>query len=94
MDEIKKLKMKDLKDLSDILEEILDAHLRILEIKDGSIILTFHCLHELDVLFPLSKRQEGKLQEIGVTRIYTEEQEYYRYSPPLKGICSCSIKLH
>ncbi len=86
VDEIKKLKMKDLKDLSDILEDILDTHLRILEIKDGSIILTFHCLHEPDVLFPLSKRQEEKLQEIGVTRIYTGEREYHRYSPPSTGI--------
>ncbi len=84
--EIKKLKMKDLKDLSDILEDILDTHLRILEIKDGSIILTFHCLHEFDVIFPLSRRQKEKLQEIGVTRIYTGDQEHYRYSPPPKGI--------
>ncbi len=67
VDEIKKLKMKDLKDLSNILEDILDTHLRILEIKDGSIILTFHCLHEPGMLFALSKRQEEKLQEIGFT---------------------------
>ncbi len=86
VDEIKKLKMKDLKYLSDILEDILDTHLRILEIKDGSIILTFHCLHEFDVIFPLSRRQEEKLQETGVTRIYAGDQEYYRYSPQPKGI--------
>ena len=86
MEEIKKLKMKNLKDLSDILEDILNTHLRILEIGDGSIILTFHCLHKLDVLFPLSSKQEEKLQEIGVMRIYTGEQEYYNYSPPSKGI--------
>ncbi len=85
VDEIKKLKMKDLKDLSNILEDILDTHLQILKIEDGSIILTFHCLHEPDVLFPLSRRQEEKLQKIGVMRIYTGEQEYYRYSPPPKG---------
>ncbi len=86
VDEIVKLKMKDLKDLSDILEDVLNTHLRILKIKDGSIILTFHCLHDLDVLFPLSSKQEEKLHEIGVTRIFTREQEYYRYSPPPKGI--------
>ncbi len=67
MDEIKKLKMKDLKDLSDILEDVLNTHLRILKIKGGNIILTFHCLHDLDVLFPL--------HEIGVTRIFTGIQQ-------------------
>ncbi len=90
VDEIKKLKMKDLKDLSDILEDILNTDLRILEIKDGSIILIFHCLHDFDVLFPLSRRQEEKLQEIGVMRIYTEEQDYYIYSPQSKGMVCCS----
>ncbi len=86
VDEIKKLKMKDLKDLSDILENILDVHLRILKIEDGSIILTFYSLHEFDVIFPLSRKQDKKLHEIGVTRIYAGDQEYYKYSPPPKGI--------
>ena len=52
--------------------------MHILKIIDGSIILTFHCL---DVLFPLSSKQE-ELQEIGVVRIYSEEQDYYQYSLP------------
>ncbi len=69
------LKMEDLKDIVDNLEKILETNLCILEIKDGSIILTFHCLHELDVLFPLSSKQEEKLLEIGVVRIYSEEHQ-------------------
>ncbi len=85
--ELEKLKMVELKDLTDILRKILDTELRILKIEDGCIILTFHCLHELDVLFPLSSKQEEELQEIGVTRIYSEEKEYYRsLHPTLKGI--------
>ncbi len=78
--EIERLKMVDLKDLSDILGKILDTDLRILKIRNGSIVLTFHTLHELDVLFPLSSKQEEELQKIGVVRIYSEEQEYYQQS--------------
>ncbi len=81
MNELKRIKMVDLKDLTDILGKILDTDLRIVKINDGSIILTFHCLHELDVLFPLSNKQKEELQEIGVRRIYSEEKEYYRSSP-------------
>ena len=80
--EVERLKMVDLKDLTDILGKILDTDLRILKIRNGSIVLTFHCLHELDVLFPLSSKQEEELQEIGVVRIYSEEQEYYQQSSP------------
>ena len=87
INELERLNMVDLKDVTDTLEKILDTDLRILKIRD-SIILTFHCLHELDVLFPLSSKQEEKLQEIGVRRIYSEEKEYCRYSqlPTKKGI--------
>ncbi len=80
---IERMKMEDLKDIADNLGKILETDLCILKIKDagdGSIILIFHCLHELDVLFPLSSKQE--LQEIGVRRIYSEEQEYYQQSSP------------
>ncbi len=49
---------------------------------ENCIILTFYSLHELDVLFPLSSKQEEELQEIGVVRIYSEEQEYYQQSSP------------
>ncbi len=82
IDEIKRMKMEDLKDIVDNLEKILETNLCILEIKDGCIILTLHCLHELDALFPLSCKQEKKLLEIGVVRIYSEEQEYYQQSSP------------
>ncbi len=79
INELERLKMLDLKDITDTLGKILDSDLRILKIRD-SIILTFHCLHELDVLFPLSSKQEEELQEIGVRRIYSEEKEYCQYS--------------
>ncbi len=82
--------MEDLKDIVDNLEKILKTNLCILEIKDGSIILTFHCLHELDVLFPLSNKQEEELQDIGVVRIYSEEQEYYQQPSQKKGIYNVS----
>ncbi len=80
IEEIKTIKLKDVKKLSEILEDILKTKLRVLEITDGSIILSFLCLHELDVLFPLSSTQVNQLQEIGVIYIY-REHEYYRYSP-------------
>ena len=76
--------MEDLKDIVDKLDEILDTNLCILKIEDGSIILTFHCLHELDTIFPLSSKQEEELQKIGVRRIYSDKQEYYRYQPSSK----------
>ncbi len=79
IDRIEQMKMEDLKDIVDNLRRILETDLRILKIKDGNI-LTFHCLHELDVLFPLSSKQEEELQEIGVAKIYSEEQEYYQHS--------------
>ncbi len=86
INEIERMKMEDLKVIADNLRKVLETNLCILKIEDGSIILTFHCLHELDVLFPLSSKQEEKLQEIGVTRIYSEEQEYYQQSSPINGI--------
>ncbi len=66
--------MVDLKYIDDNLGNILETELSILNIEEGSIILIFHCLHELDVLFPLSNKQEEELQEIGVVRIYSEEK--------------------
>ena len=75
---IERMKMEDLKDIADNLGKILETDLCILKIKDagdGSIILIFHCLHELDVLFPLSSKQEEELQEIGVVEIYSEKQQ-------------------
>ncbi len=94
--ELEKMKIVNLKDLTDILRKILDTELRILKINHGSIILTFHCLHELDVLFPLSRKQEEELMEIGVMRIYSGEKEYYPYSPlPTKeGIDIASLLLN
>ncbi len=86
-DEVERLRMSGLKDCIDTLGKILDTDLRILKISDGSsITLTFHCLHELDGLFPLSSKQEEKLQEIGVTRIYSEEKELLSLLPTKKGI--------
>ncbi len=82
IDEIDRIKMEDLKIIVDNLGKILETDLCILKIEDGSIILTFHCLHELDVLFPLSRKQEEELQKIGVMRIYSDEQEYYQKSSP------------
>ncbi len=83
---INEVKMVDLKDHTCNLGNILDTHFRILKISDGSsIILTFHCLHELDVLFPLSSKQEEELQEIGVRKIYSQEKEYLLLSTN-KGI--------
>ncbi len=96
IDEIKRMKMEDLKVIVANLEKILETDLCILKIEDGSIILTFHCLHEFDVLFPLSRKQEEELQKIGVVKIYMYH-EFYRY-PPLstkelssRGIADCLL---
>ncbi len=86
INEIGRMKMEDLKDIVDNLEKILETDLCILKIEDGNIILTFHCLHELDVLFPLSSKQEDDLMEIGVVKIYSDEQEYYQQSSLKNGI--------
>ncbi len=64
INEVERLKMVDLKDYTSIIRKTLDTDLRILKFRD-SVVLTFHCLHELDELFPLSRKQEEELQEIG-----------------------------
>ena len=81
--EINRIKMKDLKELANILGELLGTSLIILKVSDGSIVITFSCLHEFDVIFPLCIKQEEKLKKIGVTLIYSKEREYFRYSPSL-----------
>ncbi len=74
-----KIKMKDLRELVNTLEGILGTTLWISEIKDGSIVFTFHTLHEFDMLFPLDSKQEERLRQLGVTRIYSTEQGYYEH---------------
>ena len=74
INELERLKMVDLKDVTDTLGKILNTNLRILKIRDTSIIFTFRCLHELEELFPLSSAQKEKLQEIGVRSIYSGEK--------------------
>ncbi len=83
--------MVNLKGLTNTLGKILDTDLRILKTDGNSIILTFHCLHELDVLFPLSNKQEEELQEIGVRRIYSEEKQY-SLLPIKEGIYLAQLK--
>ena len=92
INEVEKIKMVNLKGLTNTLGKILDTDLRILKTDGNSIILTFHCLHELDVLFPLSNKQEEELQEIGVRRIYSEEKQY-SLLPIKEGIISSSVEI-
>ncbi len=90
IDEVERLKMSDFKLCTATLGIILGTDFRILKISDGSsITITFHCLHELDVLFPLSSKQEEELQEMGVTRIYSEEKDLLSLLPTKKGIAIC-----
>ena len=82
-DEIKRMKLKDLTDLESKLAGLLGTSLLYLRMMEGSIIISFKCLHEFDMIFPLCAKQEEGLQKIGVTRIYSKNQEYFRHSPPL-----------
>ncbi len=77
--EMKKIKMKDLKDLENALENVLGTKLWILKIEEGCILFTFQCLHEFDELFPLSSEQEEKMRQMGVTRINSEEEELFSF---------------
>ena len=82
-DEIRRIKIENLTDLESKLELLLGTSLLYLEMMEGSIIISFKCLHEFDVIFPLSAKQEKELQKIGVSKIYSKNQEYFRHSPPL-----------
>ncbi len=77
VNEIGRLKVKELKDIASKLGIILDTNLCVIKVEAGSIVIIFNCFEELDLLFPLSEEKKEKLQDIGVVRIYTEEQEYY-----------------
>ena len=82
-DEIKRIKIEDLTDLESNIGLLLGTNLLYLEIMEGSIIISFKCLHEFDVIFPLCPKQEEELKKIGVTGIYSKNHEYFRHSLPL-----------
>ncbi len=93
INEIERMKLNDVEAIINNLEQILETNLRILLIEAGSIILTFHCLHEFDVLFPLSSKQEEELQKIGVVKIYMCS-ELFRCPPlPTKELSSKGISI-
>ncbi len=57
--------------------ELLATNLHLLSVKNGCIGLTFGTLHELEAIFPLTLEQEKKLCQMGVTRLYSKDQDYY-----------------
>ncbi len=77
--EITRIKLEKLEVLGSKLGKLLGTSLLIIEIINGSIIISFKCLHEFDVIFPLCAKQEEELHEIGVTRIYSKEKEYFKF---------------
>ena len=81
--EITRIKLENLKVLGSELGRLLETSLLIIEIINGSIIISFKCLHEFNVIFPLCAKQEEELQKIGVRRIYSKNHEYFRHSSPL-----------
>ncbi len=90
--EITRIKLENLKELGSELGILLGTSLLIIDIINGSIIISFKCLHEFNVIFPLSAKQEEELHEIGVTRIYSKHKEYFRYSPPETDVQLISSK--
>ena len=97
--EITRIKLENLTKLASELGKLLGTGLLFIDMIDGSIIISFKCLHEFSVIFPLCAKQEEKLQEIGVTKIYSKEKEYFRYSTPstrtgvqLSGIISIVVQ--
>ncbi len=80
--EITRIKLENLKVLGSKLGKLLGTSLLWIDIINGSIIISFKCLHEFNAIFPLCAKQEEELQKIGVTRIYSKYQEYFRHSPP------------
>ena len=77
LNDMQRIKLKDIKDLQSSLSELLCTSLFLLNVEDGCIKLTFHCLHELDALFPVSSKQGEDLQSLGVTMIYSENHHLY-----------------
>ncbi len=80
--EITRMKLEDLRVLRKSLGKILGTGLLSIDIIPGSIIISFKCLHEFDVIFPLCDKQKEELREIGVKRIYSKNEEYFQHSPP------------
>ncbi len=74
MTEIKKSKTWSVKEFELRLADLLVTNLHLLHVKNGCIELTFGTLHELEVIFPLTLEQEKKLQQMGVTQLYSEDQ--------------------
>ncbi len=81
--EITRIKLENLEVLGSKLGKLLGTSLLIIDIVPGCIIISFKCLHEFDVIFPLCAKQEEELQKIGVSRIYSKYQDYFGHSTPL-----------
>ena len=80
-EDMEKLKFQDIKRIEKNLSDILPTKLYLVKIKKGCIELIFICLHEFGVIFPLSYEKMEQLRLNGITRLYSEDQEYFTYSP-------------
>ena len=83
---------KEILDIESRLTNILGKPIYLRDVEDGCVKLGFYVLHELDEIFPLNGEQMKQLKEIGVSRVYDQDHEYY---PILKGTnnytreCNC-----
>ena len=68
---------KEILDIETKLSRILDKPIYLKDVEDGCVKLGFYVLHELDEIFPLNEEQMKQLEEIGVSRVYDQDHEYY-----------------
>ncbi len=71
---IENIKVQSIKEFELRLADLLATNLHLLNVKKGCIELTFGTLLELEAIFPLTLEQEMKLQQMGVTQLYSEDQ--------------------
>lgn len=77
LDEVFIVPLKNIKEVTLKLSEILHTSLHLVGFKEGCIELAFICMHELDKIFPLSDQQTQKLSQTQVLKICNDKELVY-----------------
>ena len=79
-DKIFDVPLEDVCIIQSEISKILERPIYLKNMKEGCVELVFYLIHELDEIFPLSKKQMNFLESIGVLRMYDEHNEYFSLS--------------
>ena len=73
LDEVFDVKMEDIKRLNRKLSDMLQTKVRLLDIEEGCIELIYITLHEINMTFHLTGKQNEELMQMGVLKIYVKK---------------------